>query len=157
MTSINPIVVIHESMIPYKELSLRLSSNNTIGSYHTVITRNNGSIVYVNSPENSIVAAYNSSFNGFSISNSVDSFAYHICLESPNVNLSSTQHEGYTDEQYYSLAWLIKATQIPRDRITTHKEIDLSGKAIDPRSLDRDRLLKMIDLIKTKKVIDIYR
>lgn len=156
MTSISPIVVIHESLISYEDLIIKLNSVNIEGSYHSLIKKD-GSILYITSPEIPVIAAYNSIFNGFSIDNSVDSFAYHICLESPDVLISDIKHQGYTQEQYYSLAWLIKSTGISLDRITTHKEIDLSDKVIDPRSFDKQKLLNMIPLIETNKEIDIYR
>ena len=53
-------------------------------------------------------------------------------------------HSGYTEAQYQSLAWLVAKTDIPLERITTHRTVDLSGSRIDPRSFEPNRFLGIL-------------
>jgi len=151
--SIKPLVVLHESIIPLEKLYSFLRDRSIENSYHTLIKRN-GSIVYVTSPDKRVLAAGQpSSFRGESISDSVDPFAYHICLISPTQRNIDGSHKGYTEEQYKSLGWLLKQLMIPWERITTHKEVDLTRRARDPEGFNyfilkknyiRARLIKPI-------------
>lgn len=113
-------------------------------SYHTLIRRD-GTIVYVVPPEKRAYGAGNSSFQSADgpeavrtdpkFPPSVNNFAYHISLETPSDGHNDGQtHSGYSREQYESLAWLIARTNVPEDRITTHRAIDRSGSRIDPRN-----------------------
>jgi hypothetical protein len=115
-------------------------------SYHSIIKRD-GTVIYVVAPERRAFGAGNSVFNGANgpeavkthknFPPSVNNFAYHISLESPNDGRGSGQtHSGYSSEQYQSLAWLIIWTNVPFDRVTTHRAVDQSGSRIDPRSFD---------------------
>jgi hypothetical protein len=119
-------------------------------SYHSIIRRD-GTVIYVVAPEKRAFGAGNSIFNGSNgpeavkthkdFPPSVNNFAYHISLESPSDGDNSAQtHSGYTGEQYQSLAWLITWTNVPYDRITTHRAVDQSGSRIDPRSFDSQQL-----------------
>jgi len=53
-------------------------------------------------------------------------------------------HSGYTEAQYQSLGWLVAKTDVPLERITTHKNVDRSGSRIDPRSFDADQFKKVL-------------
>jgi N-acetyl-anhydromuramyl-L-alanine amidase AmpD len=115
-------------------------------SYHSIIKRD-GTVIYVVAPERRAFGAGNSVFNGANgpeavkthkdFPPSVNNFAYHISLESPSDGRGAGQtHSGYSAEQYRSLAWLIIWTNVPFDRVTTHRAVDQSGSRIDPRSFD---------------------
>lgn len=123
-------------------------------SYHTLIRRN-GTIVYI-VPENMrAFGAGNSEFvtasgqvetvqTNSNLASSVNNFAYHISLESPPDGFNyDLVHSGYTELQYQSLAWLIDDLGVPEARITTHAAIDRGGERSDPRSFDRERLLRL--------------
>lgn len=81
----------------------------------------------------------------------VNHFAYQVELESPsdgywckepvgqacvNGGGRGPTHSGYTEAQYKALAWLAVKLEIPRERITTHYQVDVTGKKSDPRSFD---------------------
>jgi N-acetyl-anhydromuramyl-L-alanine amidase AmpD len=130
------LVVIHESLITFEEVLELVQSSNIQGTYHSFIRRD-GEIIYLEESTKNVNAAMESSFNGEEILGSVDPFAYHICLESPiNCPIKAREHLGYTDQQYYSLAWLIASLNPESNRIVKHKDIDTSGTIYDPRSLD---------------------
>jgi N-acetyl-anhydromuramyl-L-alanine amidase AmpD len=88
----------------------------------------------------------------------VNNFAYHVSLETPPDSYDSSSqetHSGYTEAQYDSLAWLIAQSQVPEDRITTHKLVDRSSKKVDPINFDGK---KFLDLLSTyRQVRPIYR
>lgn len=124
-------------------------------SYHAIIRRN-GTIVYI-VPENlRAFGAGNSAFVTASgqvetvqtnpnLASSVNNFAYHISLESPADGFNyDLNHSGYTELQYQSLAWLIDDLGVPEARVTTHAIVDRGGERSDPRSFDRDRLLRLL-------------
>ncbi|BAZ51224.1 N-acetylmuramoyl-L-alanine amidase [Nostoc sp. NIES-4103] len=135
-------------------------------SYHTLI-KLDGTIVYLLSPEKRAFGAANSVFNGIdgpetvqtnpNLASSVNNFAYHVSLETPpdgrgdNIKF----HSGYTQAQYNSLAWLIAQSQVPDDRITTHKEVDRSGQKIDPLSFDFDKFLNLLHTF--RQISPVYR
>ena len=119
-------------------------------SYHSVIKRD-GTVIYLVAPEKRAFGAGNSVFNGSNgpetvkthkdFPPSVNNFAYHISLETPGDGGNSAQtHSGYSSQQYQSLAWLVAWTNVPYDRITTHRAVDQSGSRIDPRSFDTQQL-----------------
>lgn len=123
-------------------------------SYHALITRD-GTIVYFVPPEKRAFGAGNSVFdspNGSetvkidpNLPPSVNNFAYHISLETPpDGNHNRSSHSGYTDAQYQSLAWLVARTQVPDQRITTHKAVDRSGDRQDPRSFNSQEFLEIL-------------
>lgn len=123
-------------------------------SYHALIALD-GTIVYLVSPDKRAFGAGNSAFIGASgvetvktnpnFASSVNNFAYHVSLETPVDGWgSSGSHSGYTESQYKSLAWLLTLTDVPDNRITTHKDVDRSGSRFDPRSFDFDKLLTIL-------------
>jgi len=119
-------------------------------SYHSII-RHDGTVVFVVPAERKAYGAADSRFRSArgeeAIAGhpdeppSVNSFAYHISLETPWDGQDwDPTHSGYTPAQYRSLAWLIARTPVPRSRITTHAAVDRSGERMDPRSFDWSRL-----------------
>ena len=130
-------------------------------SYHTLIGLD-GTVYYVVPPEQRAFGAGDSSFRtaageesvatnpGFP--SSVNNFAYHISLETPSdgQNNNNSQHNGYSEAQYQSLAWLIARTTVPDYRITTHKAVDRSGTRRDPRSFEPNRLFSLLHQYSTR-------
>ena len=128
------------------------NDNNQV-SYHVLIALD-GTVIYLVPSEKRAFGAGNSAFksaNGVeavqtnpNLSPSVNNFAYHVSLETPvdgRGKANQSSHSGYTEAQYKSLAWLIALSEIPEERITTHRDVDLSGRRFDPRSFERDKLL----------------
>jgi len=153
-----PIVVLHETV------GTADSAINTFQaphpdeddqvSYHTLI-RQNGAVIYIVSPVKRAFGAGNSAYSGANgiesvrthriYPSSVNNFAYHISLESPDDGHNSDlTHSGYTEAQYQSLAWLVAQTQVPVERIVTHKIVDRSGTRIDPRSFDDSKFFILL-------------
>ncbi len=62
-----------------------------------------------------------------------------VCVDNP-IGRRNT-HSGYTPEQYRSLAWLAAVTRVKPERITTHKEIELTADDphTDPRGFNWPR------------------
>lgn len=123
-------------------------------SYHSII-RQDGTIVYIVPAEKRAFGAGNSVFRGSQGAEtvkthkqfppSVNNFAYHISLATPPGGANENEiHSGYSEAQYRSLAWLIAHTNVPDERITTHRDIDQSQSRIDPRSFDMQRLLSIL-------------
>ncbi|MBO3461655.1 peptidoglycan recognition protein family protein [Aetokthonos hydrillicola Thurmond2011] len=154
-----PIIVLHEtdasasSVInffqePHQDESVQ-------ASYHTMIQLD-GTVVYIVPPEKRAFGAANSEFNGSygleavqtnpQLPSSVNNFAYHVSLETPPDGHMNTEptHSSYTEAQYRSLAWLIAQSNVPDERITTHKAVDRSGQKIDPRSFDFDKFFNLL-------------
>ncbi|MEP0914459.1 peptidoglycan recognition protein family protein [Leptolyngbya sp. GB1-A1] len=153
-----PIIVLHET-VGSADSALELfraahSDESRQASYHSII-RLDGTIVYVVSPEKRAFGAGNSAFKGPNgleavkthrqFAPSVNNFAYHISLETPEDGEDNqTTHSGYTDAQYQSLAWLIARTPVPVERITTHRDVDQSESRMDPRSFDGNKFLRLL-------------
>jgi N-acetylmuramoyl-L-alanine amidase len=155
----NPIIVLHETYYSaasainfFKNANL---DEKVQASYHTLIELD-GTIVYIVPPEKRAFGAANSVFNGTNgaetvqtnpkIAPSVNNFAYHVALETPpdgRGNQKST-HNGYTNAQYNSLAWLIAQTKVQDSRITTHKAVDIAAGKIDPRSFNLNKFLILL-------------
>ncbi|MGJ5675134.1 MAG: N-acetylmuramoyl-L-alanine amidase [Nostochopsis sp.] len=123
-------------------------------SYHSLITLD-GTILYIVPPDKRAFGAGNSVFDGSNgpetvqtnpdLEPSVNNFAYHVSLETPAEGRNKEPyHIGYTDAQYYSLAWLIAQSSVPDERITTHRSVDRSGTRIDPRSFDFDKFFNLL-------------
>lgn len=132
------------------------NDENVQASYHALITLD-GTVIYLVPPDKRAFGAGDSIFksgNGLetvqtnpTLPPSVNNFAYHVSLETPpdawgKSNIEA--HSGYTNAQYNSLAWLIAQSQVPDDRITTHKAVDRSGKKVDPLSFDFDKLFNVL-------------
>lgn len=127
------------------------NDNNQV-SYHTLISLD-GTVIYLLSPDKRAFGAGNSAFNGETVKTnpnlapSVNNFAYHVSLETPPDGWNKQNqdyHSGYTDSQYKSLAWLIAQSSVPENRITTHKDVDISGYRLDPRSFDFNKFLSIL-------------
>lgn len=135
-----PLIVIHDtgesnstSVISY------LQNPTTSVSYHTLINLN-GDIIYLNPANTKVNAAGTSSFNGESINESVDEFAYHIALE--HIPLQTSVSDGYTDAQYLSLACLCAKTSVNIDRIVLHK--DIRKQSQDPKNFNKAKFEKLL-------------
>ena len=157
-----PIVVIHETSNSASSainfFQNHHDNENIQASYHTLI-KLDGTVVYLIPPEKRAFGAGNSVFDGSNGSEtvktnpnlppSVNNFAYHVSLETPPEawgDKLAKNHTGYTEAQYHSLAWLIAQSQVPDDRITTHKAVDRSGQKFDPMNFDFN---KFFDLLHT--------
>lgn len=153
-----PIAVLHETVgSASSALNLFRRANyrdSDQASYHTLITLD-GTVIYIVPPEKRAFGAGNSAFRSATgteavqtnpnLAPSVNNFAYHVSLETPPDGRNNQRsHSGYTPAQYKSLAWLLAQSSIPDERITTHKEVDLSGTRLDPRSFDLPRLLNIL-------------
>jgi len=152
------LVVLHEtvnsadSAINTFQVAHELDSQQV--SYHDLI-RWDGTVVHLVPLEMRAYGAGNSVFlsaNGEEtvVTNrallpSVNNFAYHISLESPPNSWEADTHDGYSEAQYQSLAWLIARACIARDRIATHKAVDRSGTRSDPRSFDENQLFEALN------------
>lgn len=165
---INGLAVNHQAIIVIHETSNSASSavnffqtphddEDVQASYHAIIALD-GTVIYLVPPEYRAFGAGNSVFVGAdgeetvqtsaNFPPSVNNFAYHVSLETPldgRGNNFLTAHSGYTDAQYHSLAWLIAQSQVPGDRITTHKAVDRSGQRADPLSFDFDKFMSLLD------------
>lgn len=148
-----PLLVIHESITDYVTTLSQCQSTNQLGSYHCLIVPTGG-LIHLAQPHEKCYGAGLSHFNGESICDSVDPFSYHVCLITPpGVARDALEHSGYTDAQYMTLAWLISHTGLPWFRVTTHKDVDLTGTVIDPRSLDMSRLLRTVNKYGSNKTL----
>jgi hypothetical protein len=162
----SPIIVLHETTNSAQSAVNTFKGNNSGDenkqvSYHTLIARN-GLVVYLVPPDKRAFGAGNSVFeskNGVetvqtnpTLKPSVNNFAYHVSLETPPDawDKNVTSHSGYTDEQYYALAWLIAQSDVSDDRITTHRIVDRSGQRIDPVSFDFDKFLTILHSFRVK-------
>lgn len=128
--------------------------NERQASYHTMIELD-GTVVYLVPPDKRAFGAANSVFDGPngpetvktnpSLAPSVNNFAYHSAFETPPDGWNKAKtHSGYTDAQYNSLAWLIAQSNVPDERITTHRAVDRSGQRIDPRSFDAEKFFTQL-------------
>jgi len=163
----SPIIVLHEtvgstnSVINFFQ-SFQTNEDNQ-ASYHTLIAID-GTIIYFVPPDKRAFGAGNSVFvsslgkeavqTNPRYSSSVNNFAYHISFETPEDGMNDGYtHSGYTEVQYQSLAWLVAKTDIPLERITTHKDVDLSGSRIDPRSFNSNLFQKLLsEYPRTKEI-----
>ncbi|MBD2604940.1 N-acetylmuramoyl-L-alanine amidase [Scytonema hofmannii FACHB-248] len=154
-----PIIVLHETSNSAQSAIYFFqrphTDENVQASYHAII-KLDGTVIYTVPPNKRAFGAANSVFdsaNGsesvktnLNLPPSVNNFAYHVSLETPLDGWTNTEpiHSGYTDAQYYSLAWLIAQSDVPDHRITTHRLIDRSGTRIDPRSFDAQKFLNLL-------------
>ncbi|MCY7334376.1 MAG: peptidoglycan recognition protein family protein [Pseudanabaena sp. CAN_BIN31] len=163
----SPIIVLHETVGSMNSVinffqSFQTNEDNQ-ASYHTLIAID-GTIIYFVPPDKRAFGAGNSVFvsslgkeavqTNPRYSSSVNNFAYHISLETPEDGMNDGYtHSGYTEAQYQSLAWLVAKTDVPLERITTHKDVDLSGTRIDPRSFNSNLFQKLLsEYSRTKEI-----
>ncbi|MBD2500755.1 N-acetylmuramoyl-L-alanine amidase [Anabaena azotica] len=156
-----PIIVIHETSNSAASavnfFQTPHTDENVQASYHAII-KLDGTVLYLVPPEKRAFGAANSVFEGTdgaetvqtnpNLPPSVNNFAYHVSLETPpdgRGNNFLKSHSGYTEAQYNSLAWLIAQSQVPEDRITTHKAVDRSNQRVDPLSFDFDKFQQLLN------------
>lgn len=155
----NPIIIVLHETVSSARSAINTFQNHHAEdsnqvSYHVLIDLD-GSIYYLVPPEMRAFGAGDSVFDGPNgaetvkldpeLPPSVNNFAYHVSLETPNDGYDKEpSHSGYTVWQYYSLAWLIAQTNVPQERITTHKAVDRSGTRQDPRSFDFDQFEQLL-------------
>ena len=154
----SPIIVLHETVGSTSSVINFFQSfhfdEDDQASYHTLIALD-GTIVYFVPPDKRAFGAGNSAFisplgkeatqTNPRYPSSVNNFAYHISFETPEDGMNEGYiHSGYTEVQYQSLAWLVAKTDVPTERITTHKQVDLSGSRIDPRSFNFGYFQKLL-------------
>ncbi|BCL37918.1 hypothetical protein NSMS1_43650 [Nostoc sp. MS1] len=166
-----PIVVIHETSDSAASavnfFQTPHTDENVQASYHAII-KLDGTVLYLVPPEKRAFGAANSVFVGSdgeetvqtnpNLPPSVNNFAYHVSLETPldgRGNNFLKSHSGYTEAQYNSLAWLIAQSQVPEDRITTHKIVDRSNQRVDPLSFDSDKFLQLLNTY--RQLSPVYR
>ncbi|WP_103670228.1 peptidoglycan recognition family protein [Pseudanabaena sp. BC1403] len=164
-----PIIVLHEtvgsanSVINFFQ-EFHTDEDNQ-ASYHALIALD-GSIIYFVPPDKRAFGAGNSVFvssvgkeaiqTNPRYPSSVNNFAYHISLETPTDGMhDGYTHSGYTEPQYQSLAWLVAKTDVPLERITTHRIVDRSGSRIDPRSFNFSLFQKQLSEYPRTKEISI--
>lgn len=155
-----PLIVLHETVgsatSAINTFKNHHSNDLHQSSYHALITLD-GTIIYLVPSNKRAFGAGNSVFKGArgvetvqtnpNLPPSVNNFAYHISLETPpdgRQKSGNSDHSGYTDNQYKSLAWLLALSDIPDERITTHEEVDLSGHRFDPRSFDFNKFFNVL-------------
>ena len=153
-----PIIVLHETVGSTNSVINFFQEfhdeEDSQASYHTLISLD-GTIVYFVPPDKRAFGAGNSVFvsslgqetvqTNPLYPSSVNNFAYHISLETPEDGMhNGDSHSGYTEAQYQSLGWLVAKTDVPLERITTQKNVDRSGSRIDPRSFDADQFKKVL-------------
>lgn len=142
------------------------SDENVQASYHAMI-KQDGTVIYLVPPDKRAFGAANSIFEGANgaetvqtnpnLPPSVNNFAYHVSLETPPDAWGDSKiqtHSGYSEAQYNSLAWLIAQSQVPDERITTHKIVDRSAKKVDPISFDFDRFFNSLHAFRQMKPIN---
>jgi hypothetical protein len=164
-----PIIVLHETVGSTNSVINFFQEFHTDeehqASYHTLITLE-GTIIYFVPPDKRSFGAGDSVFVGSlgtetvktnpRYPSSVNNFAYHISLETPEDGMHDGDiHSGYTEAQYQSLAWLIAKTDVPLERITTHRIVDRSGSRIDPRSFNFNLFQKLLSEYPRTKEISI--
>ncbi|MBE9235208.1 N-acetylmuramoyl-L-alanine amidase [Anabaena aphanizomenioides LEGE 00250] len=156
-----PLIVLHETTNSASS-AVNFFQNNNVdenvqASYHALITLD-GTVIYLVAPDKRAFGAGNSVFkaaNGVeetvqtnpNLSPSVNNFAYHVSLETPpdawgKRNIQG--HSGYTEDQYNSLAWLIAQSQVPDQRITTHRDVDIANGKVDPLSFDFEKFFNKL-------------
>lgn len=167
----SPIVVLHETTDSVTSAinTFRTPHSNDSNqvSYHALIALD-GMIIYLVPSDKRAFGAGNSVFESPSgietvqtnpnLPSSVNNFAYHISLETPpdgRKRPNQNYHSGYTDSQYKSLAWLLALSNIPDDRITTHKNVDRSSRKIDPRSFDFDKFFQILHAYRQPAMADV--
>jgi hypothetical protein len=156
----NPFIVVLHETVGSADSAVNLfqtpnyTKNGNQVSYHTLI-RLDGTLIHTVPFKYRAYGAANSVFVGANgpesiqtnpeVPASVNNFAYHFSLETPpDGRNNADSHSGYTAPQYRSLAWLVKYTKVPEERITYHKTVDRTHSRKDPRSFDRTYFFKLL-------------
>jgi N-acetyl-anhydromuramyl-L-alanine amidase AmpD len=166
-----PIIVIHETSNSTSSainfFQTPHDDENIQASYHAIITLE-GQVIYLVPPEKRAFGAGNSVFKGANgvvetvqtnpnLPPSVNNFAYHVSLETPPDAWGKSdikEHSGYTEAQYNSLAWLIAQSQVPDERITTHRVVDIGNGKVDPLSFDFDKFFNKLHSFRQLKTFN---
>lgn len=149
MTTPPLVAVLHETIIDIDLCKALHADPEYYGSYHTIVDRY-GRVHYMVPPNKKAYAAARSSFtNPYTgeieqINGSVDDFAYHIALETPDDgrDVSLPDHSGYTYEQYDSLAWLLRSLGVDLLRVALHGQIK-PDQTLEPRCLNTNYLFQV--------------
>ncbi|MEA5578332.1 peptidoglycan recognition family protein [Anabaena sp. UHCC 0451] len=166
-----PIIVLHETTNSASSAVNFFQTNNVDenvqASYHVLIALD-GMVIYLVPPDKRAFGAGNSVFNGANgvetvqtnpdLPPSVNNFAYHVSLETPPDawgKRNIKEHTGYTEVQYDSLAWLIAQSQVPDERITTHRAVDVANGKVDPLSFDFDRFFNKLHSFRELKTLNL--
>ena len=144
------LVVLHETVFGLQSALNTFIKHNPRDedqvSYHLLIGQN-GEAVEALHPRFRAYGAGYSAFDGeWAVLNpelpgSINNFALHLSLETPlDGENNAESHSGYSSAQYDSLAvvladWM-KRYHIPKERITTHRHVDLGAERADPRSFN---------------------
>lgn len=144
------LVVLHETVFGLQSALNTFIKHNPRDedqvSYHLLIGEN-GEAVEALHPRFRAYGAGYSAFDGeWAVLNpelpgSINNFALHLSLETPlDGENNAESHSGYSSAQYDSLAvvladWM-KRYHIPKERITTHRHVDLGAARADPRSFN---------------------
>ena len=144
------LVVLHETVFGLQSALNTFIKHNPRDadqvSYHLLIGENGDAIEALHPRFRAYGAGY-SAFDGeWAVLNpelpgSINNFALHLSLETPlDGENNASGHSGYSSAQYDSLAvvladWM-KRYHIPKERITTHRHVDLGAERADPRSFN---------------------
>lgn len=148
----NPsLIVLHETVIGAQE-TIRLFQENHPNdsdqvSYHKLIERDGTQTTLVEDSKRAYGAGM-SHYGGYTLRStkespgSINNIALHVSLESPRAQDSDSWHEGYSMNQYKSLAATVLVWQmlygIPMANVTTHAVVDRSHSRYDPRNFRWD-------------------
>ncbi|MBK1986096.1 N-acetylmuramoyl-L-alanine amidase [Sphaerospermopsis aphanizomenoides BCCUSP55] len=176
-TDVNGVRVSNQPMIVLHETTNSASSavnffqtphddEDVQASYHALIALD-GTVIYLVPPDKRAFGAGNSVFKGANgvetvqtnpkLPPSVNNFAYHVSLETPPDAWGKSnieEHSGYTEAQYNSLAWLIAQSQVPDDRITTHRAVDIGNGKVDPLSFDFDKFFNKLHSFRELRTVN---
>ena len=144
------LVVLHETVFGLQSALNTFIKHNPRDadqvSYHLLIGENGDAVEALHPRFRAYGAGY-SAFDGeWAVLNpelpgSINNFALHLSLETPlDGENNASGHSGYSPAQYDSLAvvladWM-KRYHIPKERITTHRHVDLGAERADPRSFN---------------------
>jgi N-acetylmuramoyl-L-alanine amidase len=148
------LVVLHETVFGLQSALNTFIKHNPRDedqvSYHLLIGENGESVEALHPRFRAYGAGY-SAFDGeWAVLNpelpgSINNFALHLSLETPLDGENDAEtHSGYSSAQYDAMAvvladWMNRY-KIPKERITTHRHVDLGAARADPRSFNWEAL-----------------
>jgi N-acetyl-anhydromuramyl-L-alanine amidase AmpD len=166
----NPsLIVLHETVISAEE-TIRLfkenhPADNDQVSYHKLIERDGVQTTVVENSKRAFGAGM-SHYGGYTLRSakgspgSINNIALHVSLESPRIQDSDSWHEGYSINQYKTLASTVLIWQmiygIPMANVTTHAAVDRSHSRYDPRNFRWDIFDKYHSKYAHKCAADIF-